>query len=216
MERGCASTASRIDEPDVAELAPLKGRYADSYSKTPARCSHRSAAGARTRQHARRRRKHRDRRGGAARVPRPRVSRLSEPQRAEFLHHSMMFFTRGPRLDKKAVTITRFQPRSEYDGGQRELEAHLRLTRFDPDKDQVRRRRATRSPAARVEGPRRAELHQGRDRPTLSHAVVPHGGVRELRMNVNGEPKLTVRRRSRIRRHRRSRAARNSRSSAIS
>jgi succinate dehydrogenase/fumarate reductase flavoprotein subunit len=29
----------------------------------------------------------------------------------EFLHHSMMFFTpAGPRLDKKAVTITRFQP----------------------------------------------------------------------------------------------------------
>jgi succinate dehydrogenase / fumarate reductase flavoprotein subunit/NADH-dependent fumarate reductase subunit A len=29
----------------------------------------------------------------------------------EFLHHSMMFFTpAGPRLEKKAVTITRFQP----------------------------------------------------------------------------------------------------------
>jgi succinate dehydrogenase / fumarate reductase flavoprotein subunit/NADH-dependent fumarate reductase subunit A len=30
---------------------------------------------------------------------------------SEFLHHSMVFFTpAGPRLDKKSVTITRLQP----------------------------------------------------------------------------------------------------------
>jgi succinate dehydrogenase/fumarate reductase flavoprotein subunit len=114
MERGCGvyrNQSSMLQT--VAEVAPLKGRYADLALEDSSKVFNTEvlqalelgnmldvaeaiavAAAAR-----------RESRGAHA------CRDFPKRNDAEFLHHSMVFFSpAGPRLEKKPVTITRFQP----------------------------------------------------------------------------------------------------------
>jgi fumarate reductase flavoprotein subunit len=114
MERGCGVYRDQAAmQQAVAELAPLKGRYADLALEDTSQVFNTEllqglelgnmldvaeaiavAAAAR-----------RESRGAHA------CRDFPKRNDREFLHHSMVFFTpSGPRLEKKAVTITRFQP----------------------------------------------------------------------------------------------------------
>lgn len=114
MERGCGVYRNQeAMAQTVAELAPLKGRFADLVLEDSSKVFNTEilqalelgnmldvaeaiaiAALAR-----------RESRGAHA------CRDFPTRNDGEFLHHSMMFFTpAGPRLEKKAVTITRFQP----------------------------------------------------------------------------------------------------------
>jgi fumarate reductase flavoprotein subunit len=114
MERGCGVYRNQqAMAQTVAELAPLKGRYADLVLEDSSKVFNTEilqalelgnmldvAEAIAIAAHARR-----ESRGAHA------CRDFPTRNDGEFLHHSMMFFTpAGPRLEKKAVTITRFQP----------------------------------------------------------------------------------------------------------